>query len=137
MNALVVDSSVAYKWISHIGEDHVEEAFVLLRDHRSGTHVLAAPATLYVELANAVRNSRNVDRETALDIVAGLETLQIELVTPTPERLVAALRLSYRHNLSIYDALFLALAEELSCPLVTADRKAFVGIDSPVEVRLL
>ena len=137
MSPLIVDSSVAYKWLSHVGEDHVEEAFALLRGHRSGTHVLAAPATLYVELANAVRNSRHVDRETALEIVDDLESLQIELVTPTPERLVAALKLSYRHNISIYDALFLALAEELDCPLITADRKAFAGIDSPVEIRLL
>jgi predicted nucleic acid-binding protein len=39
--------------------------------------------------------------------------------------------------MSIYDALFLALAEELDCPLITADRKAFADIDTPVEIRLI
>jgi predicted nucleic acid-binding protein len=45
--------------------------------------------------------------------------------------------LACRHNLSVYDALFLQLAEELDCPLVSADRRAFAGIDSPVEILLL
>ena len=42
-----------------------------------------------------------------------------------------------RRRKDIQRALFLALAEQLDCPLVTADRKAFTGIDSPVEIRLI
>jgi predicted nucleic acid-binding protein len=136
-NPVVVDSSVAYKWLCQREEDHIDEAFALLLEHRSGTCALAAPATLYVELANALRTSRHFDETRVLAVIDGIGDLGIELVASTPERLVAAAKLAFRHRLSIYDSLFLQLAEELGCPLVTADRKAFAGIDTPVEIRLL
>jgi predicted nucleic acid-binding protein len=134
---LVVDSSVAYKWLSHVDEDHVEEALSLLAEHRAGVLLLVAPSLLHVELANALVGSRHVSQEAALEIIEGLEALHVELIPGTPARLRAAALLSYHHQLSIYDALFLQLAEELDCPLVTADRKAFAGVDSPAEIRLL
>jgi predicted nucleic acid-binding protein len=41
-----------------------------------------------------------------------------------------------RHNLSVYDALYVALARRLRCPLITVDRRlvAAPGIGVPVVV---
>lgn len=41
-----------------------------------------------------------------------------------------------RHNVSAYDAAYVALAETLSCPLLTADKRlaAATGVRCPVEV---
>ncbi|MDF1542221.1 MAG: type II toxin-antitoxin system VapC family toxin [Anaerosomatales bacterium] len=137
MNPMVVDSSVAFKWLSPRGESGLERAVELLLSHRAGELTLMAPAFLHVELASSLRHSRYLDRDETIALVGALGELDIELIESTPTRLVAATDLSYRHGMSVYDALFLALAKELSCPLITADRKAFAGIDTPVEIRLL
>lgn len=39
--------------------------------------------------------------------------------------LAAAWQIAMRHDRSVYDALYVALAASQSCPLVTADRKLF------------
>ncbi len=137
MNVTVIDSSVAYKWLCPDNESGVQAAEALLDAHESGELVLAAPDFLHVELCSAVRNSSYLNEESGTALVGELDAYRLELFPSSVKRLSNALRLSYRHNLSIYDALFLQLAVELDCPLVTADRKAFVGIDTPVEIRLL
>lgn len=137
MTPAVIDSSVAYKWLSQDGENGLEQAFAVLWSHRSGELTLVAPAIIHVELANSLRYSKYVTEEDALTLVGALDDLEIGLIDSTPSRLMAAIDLSYRHGLSVYDALFLALAEELGCPLISADRKAFAGIDTDVEIRLI
>ncbi|MHB9002852.1 MAG: type II toxin-antitoxin system VapC family toxin [Coriobacteriia bacterium] len=137
MNLLVVDSSVAYKWLSAYNEKDVNDALQLLYSHRDGTILLAAPDTLYVELASAVRCARHITESQSLNIIAALGDLGIEWVEASPARLEAATSLSYQHRISVYDALFLQLAHELDCPLVTADRRAFAHIDTSVEIRLI
>jgi predicted nucleic acid-binding protein len=137
VSPIVVDSSVAYKWLSHVDEERVEQALVLLDLHETGAIMLSAPSTLYVELANALRSCRHVDEERAITLITRFEELHIDLFESTCTRLATAARISYQHGISIYDALFLALAEELGCPLVTADRRAFARAESRVEIRLL
>jgi predicted nucleic acid-binding protein len=134
---VVVDASVAYKWLYAISEHLVDEANDLLQRHLAGEIMLVAPANVSAEVANALRSKPRVSPTDVVGLIGDLDTIDITLVDVTYTRLSAATELAYRHNLSVYDALFLQLAEELECPLVTADRKAFAGIDSPVEIRLL
>jgi predicted nucleic acid-binding protein len=134
---VVVDTSVAFKWLVATGEASAESAQALIDSQRDGDSILVAPSTLPVELANALRFSQRLDSEKALDLIEQLALLDVELYPTSVERVHAAATLSYRHSISVYDALFLQLAEELDCPLVTADRRAFACIDTPVEILLL
>ena len=133
---LVLDASVACKWFLTVGEDGIEEAEALLQAQLSGDLVLVAPALLPIEVANAAHCSR-LSGSAVAEAVEYLERVHIELFEATFDRLHATITLARRHRMSVCDALYLQLAEELACPLVTADRRAFAEILDGPEIRLL
>jgi len=49
--------------------------------------------------------------------------LHIEFVEPDDALLASAASLAVRHRITVYDAIFAALARQLGCELVTGDRK--------------
>ena len=112
----VVDSSVAYKWLHALGEHHVDEAVDLMRDQLEGRVALLAPSTMPAELVNALRCKASLTPADVTELIKDLETIDVTLMDVTYARLDAATELSYRHKLSVYDALFLALAEETRLP---------------------
>ena len=86
---------------------------------------LAGPHLLPVETANVLRRATaggDVSDDIATLAHADLLDLQIELF---PYRMFADRVWELRHNLSSYDAWYVALAEALEAPLVTADRRLF------------
>lgn len=132
----VVDTSVVFKWFVAFGENGLDDAATLLRAHRNGEIVLAAPATMPIEIANTLRYALpSVDD--ALELLDELQRIGVRIFQPTPRRVRKAASRAAETGLSIYDALFLQLAEELECPLFTADARAFTGIDSTSEVRVI
>lgn len=133
---LVVDTSVAYKWLAPAGEDGADAADALLAAHLSGEVALAAPASLPLELANGVRYA-GLTMDDSIELVEEFERLHIELFDLDAALLGHATRLAFEHRTSVYDAVFLALAREIDCDLVTADRRAFARTAPQPDVRLL
>lgn len=91
-----------------------------LSDRMAATS-LHAPDHLAVEVANVLRRRRNrgalSDGEAALAL-EGLWRLPLQLWSL---ELLAARTWQLGHNLSSYDAAYVALAERLDAPLLTAD----------------
>ncbi len=133
---VVVDSCVAYKWFYRTDEPGLDRADALLERHLDGSTVLVAPTIMPVELCNALRYSGLPDSRVR-EVVELIEAATIALYHTTYTRLDTAVRLARDHGLSVYDALFLGLAAELDCPLVTSDRRAFGTLESPVEIVML
>lgn len=134
---MVVDSSVAFKWLFVLGENRVDRAVELLHQHLTGETILIAPSSLPCEVANALRWKKRLAPPEVIELIGYLEAIDIHLVDVTYSRVRSATERAYRHGLTVYDALFLDLAEEFDCPLVTADHRAFIGVDTPVEIRVL
>lgn len=83
---------------------------------------LAAPSLIAFETANILRRQElagNVSADQAAQAHRDLLDLAIEL---WPYELVAARAWELRHNLSSYDASYVALAELLGATLITLDR---------------
>ena len=120
---LVIDTSVALKWLKPQGEEHVKAATALLEQHQAGGVVLHAPSHLLLEVMNALWSHR----ATAAQITRAvrlLRQLHIVFVEPDLGLLNTAAELAVEHRITAYDALFAALAEDLGCELVTDDRKS-------------
>lgn len=84
---------------------------------------LIAPDSVISESLSAMRRlwirRETTDLEFELGVIA-LESFDIELIS-SKALLQDAIR--HRHNVGAHDALYVALAENLSCPLITSDKK--------------
>ena len=119
---VVVDSSVAYKWFDAGGEHNVVRARELLHAHSTGELVLVAPAHMPAEVMNGLRYA-GLDEATLILAAEGLSEAEIVVVPLDEELMKAAAGLALTYDLTINDALFAALAVQLECELVTADRR--------------
>ncbi len=84
---------------------------------------LFAPDLLHLEVANALRKltlSGALEDTVASQLMRRLPELAIATVSATA---LVGQAWSLRHQLSIYDASYAALARELACPLVTTDAR--------------
>ncbi len=116
----VIDASVVVKWFLSENMSHVDEAWPLLEAHLIGLIVLCAPAHLRLEVLNAMRSRRFPEAE-ILKTADALEGFRLEWHPVDGPTARAAAELAARHNLTLYDAAFAALALELDAELITAD----------------
>ena len=111
----VIDASVAVKWF--LTEPGSVEARAL-RDAHQREAFLIAPDLILAETLNTLRY-KGSDLRLALE---ALMSEQLRLVRLDIRLLDAACALALEHGLSIYDALYAAVAARYGAVLVTADR---------------
>lgn len=116
---LVVDASVVVKWF--LTEAFSEHAARVLR----GPHHLMAPDLLWAETASVLWKRCRRDELSIGTTRRVLHDLLAYSIATVPHRglLGQALLLAARLDHPPYDCLYLALAEQQGCPLVSADRR--------------
>ncbi|UFP93138.1 type II toxin-antitoxin system VapC family toxin [Gloeobacter morelensis] len=118
---LVVDSSTVVKWF--FPEVLTGQALALRRAWESSNVELIAPTLLLTEVGNVVwKKQRNalVTYEEGAQIVSHLLALELPLVK-VQNLLPRAYQLAGIFQRTVYDALYLALAEQMEAEFVTAD----------------
>ena len=121
----VVDTSVVIKWFSQIDEDNVDVALRLQDMHLKKQALLIAPDLLFYEVLNALRYNANLTDEDLAAAVASLTKMDFDVYLPGPELMNQAVKLARLHNATVYDASYVALAQELGCLCVMADEKLY------------
>ena len=134
---IVVDTSVLIKWIKTKDEELVNEARRLLTEIERRPLEVHVPALLVYEVGNILLLKTDLESAGLNDAISNLETLPFAVAPPATPLLRRAARLGKEFNLTFYDASFLALAVELDCPFVTADRPFFNRTRSLARVRHL
>ncbi len=111
------------KWFLRDEED-TEHADRLLDRYLDEVAALTAPCFLRYELSNAllraVRDGR-IPREAAVRSIQRLAGLGIAQQGDSDERVVSAFALAFGLGISFYDAMYVALGQELNLPVITAD----------------
>jgi predicted nucleic acid-binding protein len=119
----VLDSSLALKWV--LPETGREHALVILDAFESGSIQLMAPRLFLEEVASALSKRcrrKELTAHQAREAFAFLEKRRP--LSPEPPVLITeALTLALQHQISLWDALYLALAIEYGCVLFTADKR--------------
>lgn len=120
---IVVDTSVFIKWVKTKDEDLVAEARRLLAEVETRPREVHVPALLLYEVGNILVLKTRLSTPALQAAVERLEGLPFKVAPPATPLLKRAASLSRKHGITFYDASFVALAVELDCPFVTADRR--------------
>ncbi len=118
MREAVVDASVAAKWV--VEEAHSAKATLLLE-----FETLHAPSHWRAEAVNVLWAKVFRGNLTATDAEERMAVLMRAPVidTPVAELMPRAFAISVAHSVTIYDSLYVALAQQRNIPLVTADER--------------
>lgn len=121
---VVVDASVVIKW--YVDEVHTAEAEQLL----DGRFELHAPELLLPEFGNILwKKCRQDDLEVnEAELALKLFRKQSVILHPHDNLLKTALLGALETGQAVYDWTYLSLALSLTCPLVTADRRFYIGL---------
>lgn len=119
---VVVDASVALKWIPGPKEEKVKEAKKMYQKITRGEVEGWAPSFLALEMLNILIRKRKADPDLA---VRGIEVVMAKLSTRDLDvgKLAQWKELMKRHGVSGYDSLYLQLAGELSCKVISCDKE--------------
>lgn len=120
----IVDASVPLKW--HLrDEQYVPQADALFRAFTLGEAELLAPSFIRYEVANAllVASKRGrIGLEVAQEQLQDFLALAIHQAVDEDNLVTSAMGLASSLDVTVYDALYLALADQPESALVTADR---------------
>lgn len=117
----VLDASVAAKWFTRQEEADREKALALRELHRTRRCRLVMPEFALLEILNAVRYSSRAEEEDAVSALVSLRDLQLQMEPLDWDLLRRAITIAWRYRVTLYDAAYVALAENLGFPFLTAD----------------
>ena len=117
----VVDASVTAKWFTRHEEADRHKALALRALHLSGRCTLVVPEFSLLEILNAVRFSDRAEEADAIRALEFLEKLRLDVVPVDWDLLRKATAIAWAYRVALYDATYVALAERLGFPLLTAD----------------
>jgi predicted nucleic acid-binding protein len=119
----VIDSSVAFKWV--VTEIDSDKALRLLADYDNAVHELLAPDLFTTEIANALASAEKSGRIQPGQAAAFLTDIinNSPVIHEAMLVLDRALEICLATRHSVYDCIYVALAEREGCELVTADDK--------------
>ena len=117
----VLDASVVAKWFTRPEEMDREKAVGLRDLHCKGTCQLVVPEFGLLEVLNAIRYSPRAEEGDITDALTVLGSLRLRIEALDWDVLRKATAIAWSYAITLYDAAYVALAERLGYPFITAD----------------
>jgi|SRR3989339_1304484 len=119
---LVIDSSVAVKWLNKQGESNTTQADKVLKGVQNEKVYLLMPELAKYEVGNALLY-KQMPFQNASGSLATFYGIPIQFVPQDQSQAQSAMRMAYEHKVTFYDASFMALAKERKADLITDNPK--------------
>jgi|SRR3989344_1360625 len=118
----VIDASVMVKWF--LNEENSNEAISLKKSFLKGELTLIAPDLIISEVLNSLRYNKQKEKEL---IFANkmLWRLSLKLVRANDEIMSKTIENSLKYGITIYDSLYVSLAQIYGTFLITADKELY------------
>ena|SRR5579859_1724291 len=138
MTFLIIDTSVAVKWLNQDNEENIEKADKILQDAMEGRVELITSELLKYEVGNALLFGKKIAVEDIEDLLDIFYTLPLTFVTWDKNLANTTYDLAKTLSITYYDASFMALAKQYDALLVTENIKhqgksADISVKSLVE----
>ena len=117
---LVFDASAVAKWF--LREEESEEAKKLRGLYLKEELEIFVPRQIFLELANALRYTRGLSPNDVIDAIEALMALRLNVVEDE-DVLKEAIKTAFERDITVYDALYIALARKLDSKLITYDKE--------------
>jgi predicted nucleic acid-binding protein len=140
MTSLVVDASVAIKWMLALPNELLIAQAVGLHDRFVRRELeIAVPDVFWSEVANVVWKSIRTQSISRSDGELALRVLGQEdfLTVPCLGFMQSALEIALKYGRSVYDSMYVALALQTKTELITADEKLVNALAGDLPVRWL
>lgn len=123
MPAYIIDTSIIIKWFNQENEDRIDIAENIYNEMIDEKIVLTAPTLLKVEFVNVLITGKKLPPSAVKEAIKDLTSLPIVIKEPNQKTLEETINVMNRSSLAAYDALFLAMAREEKCKLISDDIK--------------
>lgn len=125
---LVVDASIGLKWV--LPEPQSDKALQLRQEFRQGIHTLIAPDCFALEVAHALTKTERQNK------IADAEQFWLDVLSTSPRlhpsfpHMLRAIQIARQARIGVHDCLYVALAEQEACDLITSDSKLIINLQT-------
>jgi predicted nucleic acid-binding protein len=117
----VLDASVLVKWFFDQRERDRDRALALRDLHVAHRSTVFVPQITILEILNAIRFNPKADEEDGQAALEALYDLHLETKVTDRDLLRKTNAIAWAYKITIDEALYVAVAEQLGYPLITAD----------------
>lgn len=122
MKCLVIDSSVAVKWLNRQDEKNIQESDQLLEDLSKNKIQINMPELAKYEIGNALLNKK-VDLPKTKVTLEKFYAIPINFIPDNEKLAQRTAEIADVYNMTYYDGSFISLAEHLNADLITDNPK--------------
>lgn len=132
---IILDTSVIIKWFTN--EENTDKSIEYRDKYIDRKIEIIEPDLLLYEISNALRYNPNFKEIDVMNALESIFDLGIEIITPTRKLLYDTIEISYKYDITGYDAAYIALSRELSGKFITSDKKLFEKTRDILSIEIL
>lgn len=132
---IVIDTSVAGKWI-FVYEQDSNKAKALLLNHSQGVTTIIVPDLFFFEIANVLATKSKLSLWKITNSISRLYQMNLQIHRTQEKDLKIATRMAKKQGTSVYDMIYAVVAKKHKAQLITSDERFVKATNFPF-VKLL